>query len=63
MRGPTRLAPVLRVTSWTVCRQALEYGFAEPGLPVYTEHEAPDGLINRIYTSSTAPEHQEKPPS
>jgi len=53
MRGPTGIAPVLGVSSRTVRRRALEYGLVEPGPPVYTEHQAEDGSIQRTYTSST----------
>lgn len=54
MRGPAGLAPVFGVSSRTVRRRALELGLVEPGPAIYTDHEAPDGSIERTYTSSTA---------
>ena len=54
MRGPTGLAPVFGVSARTVQRPALELGLVEPGTAVHTEHQAPGGSIERIYTSSTA---------
>jgi hypothetical protein len=38
-----------------VRRRALEHGLVDPGDPVYTEEDQPDGTISRTFTSSTHP--------
>lgn len=37
----------------TIRRRALEFGLSEPGLPVYIDHRDENGIVSRIYTSST----------
>ena len=55
LRGPTQLATIFGVSARTIRRRALEYGFVEPGPPVYVDYEGEDGTVMRCYTSSTAP--------
>lgn len=37
----------------TIRRRAIEYGLLEPGEPVYVDHTDDNGVVSRIYTSST----------
>ena len=53
LHGTTYLAQIFDCSVWTVCCRALDYGFAEPGPPVYVEYEDDDGLTYQFYTSST----------
>jgi len=53
LRGPTYLGPVFKCSARTVQQRALEHGLVDPGDPVYTEEDQPDGTILRTFTSST----------
>jgi hypothetical protein len=55
LRGPTHLGPVFKCSACTVQQRALEHGLVDPGDPVYTEEDQPDGTILRTFTSSTRP--------
>ncbi|KAJ8088216.1 hypothetical protein PM082_013767 [Marasmius tenuissimus] len=55
MRRTKRLADILQVHVRTLRRRALEEGLVEPGEPVYVEFETEEGLIMRVYRSSTGP--------
>ncbi|KAJ7132906.1 hypothetical protein C8R43DRAFT_654584 [Mycena crocata] len=35
LRGPTHLCQVFSASARTICRRALDYGLAQPGVPVY----------------------------
>ena len=51
--GTTSLGTVFGCAPRTVRRRALELGLVEPGPPVYVDYVDPDGLVTRIYRSST----------
>ncbi|KAL0061141.1 hypothetical protein AAF712_012061 [Marasmius tenuissimus] len=55
MRRTKRLAEILGVHVRTLRRRALAEGLVEPGEPVYVEYETEEGLIMRVYRSSTGP--------
>jgi hypothetical protein len=54
LRGPTGISKSLQsCSSRTIRRRALEHGLVDPGAPVCTEEDLPDGQVARVYTSST----------
>ena len=53
LHGTTHLAQIFDCSAWTICHQVLDYGLAEPGLPVYVKYDHDDGLTYWFYTSST----------
>ncbi|KAL0577858.1 hypothetical protein V5O48_004130 [Marasmius crinis-equi] len=53
MRRTKRLADLLGVHVRTLRRRALEQGLVQPGEPVYVEFETEEGLVMRVYRSST----------
>lgn len=54
LRGPAHIAPIVRCSSRTVKRHALEHQLVQPGLPVFTSTTQEDGTVVRTRTS-TAP--------
>ena len=56
LRCPTGISKSLQsCSSRTICRRALEHGLVDPGAPVCTEEELPNGQVAQVYTSSTPP--------
>lgn len=53
LRGPSGLAPVLNCSPRTVRRRMLEQGLAVPGTPVYADEVQADGVVERVWTSTT----------
>ena len=53
--GPTHLGLVFKCSACTVQRRALEHGLVDPGDPVYTKEDQPDGTISCTFTSYTHP--------
>ncbi|KAF4569459.1 hypothetical protein EYR36_009250 [Pleurotus pulmonarius] len=55
LRGPHTLGPLLKCSSRTVRRRALELGLVEPGHPVYADVDNGTGAVQRVWTSTTPP--------
>ncbi|KAL0569464.1 hypothetical protein V5O48_012504 [Marasmius crinis-equi] len=55
LRQTRKLADILNVHVRTLRRRALEQGLVEPGHPVYVNFETEDGVVMRVYRSSTGP--------
>ncbi|KAJ8073836.1 hypothetical protein PM082_012114 [Marasmius tenuissimus] len=55
LRQLKRMAEILNVHVRTLRRRALEQGLVEPGEPVYVDFETEEGVIMRVYRSSTGP--------
>ena len=55
MRGPTAIARLLKCSTRHVRRQALRYGFVNPGPPVLVYVRNRDGSTTRLHRSVTAP--------
>ncbi|KAK7051234.1 hypothetical protein VNI00_004734 [Paramarasmius palmivorus] len=53
MRQTKKLARILQVHTRTLRRRALEQNLVEPGEPVYVEFVTEEGLVMRVYRSST----------
>lgn len=55
LRGPGGIAPTISTSSKTVRRRALELGLVQPGEPVIQNITQPDGSVERVHTSTSAP--------
>ncbi|KAJ8090047.1 hypothetical protein PM082_018627 [Marasmius tenuissimus] len=55
LRQTKKLADILQVHVRTLRRRALEQGLVEPGQPVYVDFETEEGVVMRVYQSSTGP--------
>jgi hypothetical protein len=59
LRGPHKIAPVLRLDGRPVCgrtvrRRALEHNLSQPGAPVFIRTQNADGTVTQIHQSSTS---------